>query len=70
MNDPRRFRLTKDGSTVAHGVIWGDDSCSVRWYGDKDHFSTVHWPNSAKAIANAFMPNGAEPYVLVWVDNG
>lgn len=63
MNIPRRFTLTEHGTVVAHGVVWGDSSCSVRWYLDKDHFSTVHWPDVVKGLENSF-----QAYDFAWID--
>lgn len=69
MKNPRRFRLTDKGRTVANGVVWSDDSCSIRWYADMAHFSTVHWPDSTKAMEHAFGRIGGLSYVLEWIDS-
>ncbi len=66
----RRFALVDETSAiVAHGIVWDDWSCSIRWYGDKEHFSTVHWPNAGIAAEQSFgQSDQSVPFKFMWID--
>lgn len=70
---PRRFKLVLDERTVAYGVLWADNSASVRWapYGGErtGHQSFVMWPNMAYALEHSFTPPGdSTKPTLEWID--
>lgn len=54
--DPRRFRLVRDVDitgvsgigVVADGVVWPDQTATVRWRGDRP--STVNWGHVDDAL--------------------
>ncbi|MEU1816034.1 hypothetical protein ABZ543_12685 [Streptomyces roseifaciens] len=50
---PRRFHLQRDfgdgHETVAHGCMWNDHTCAVRWL--SEHPSTILWADIADAYA-------------------
>lgn len=68
--EPRRFRLVLEETIiVAFGVLWSDNSATVRWFGDDSHQSFVIWPNMERAVERSFSAPGSKvPVVLEWID--
>jgi hypothetical protein len=70
---PRRFKLVYAERTVAYGVLWSDNSASVKWgpYGEgrERHQSFVTWPNMEYALEHSFTPefDTTKPK-LEWID--
>lgn len=53
---------------VAQGVVWSDNSASIRWLGNKDHVSVVFWPDIEVAVDNAFTPTDDLDPDIQWID--
>lgn len=70
VTEPRRFRLVLEETViVAFGVLWSDNSATVRWFADDAHQSFVIWPNMERAIARSFSaPGSTVPVVMEWID--
>lgn len=45
----RTFMIVRDGVVLADGVVWPDESSSVRWRGE--HGSVVFWPKIESVVA-------------------
>lgn len=68
-NPPRRFRLVLEDTLMAFGVLWSDNSATVRWFGDDSHQSFVIWPDMERAVERSFSAPGSKvPVVLEWID--
>lgn len=68
---PRRFRLRgPTGVVEAHGVVWDNNSASIKWIGDRDHVSFVVWPDMTKALAANFNGSGdsGRNITVEWID--
>ncbi|MEU4410707.1 hypothetical protein AB0F88_39905 [Streptosporangium sp. NPDC023963] len=73
MSEARRFQLVRDRDVtgvsgvgiVADGVLWPDNTVSIRWRGDRP--SIVHWSHIDDAL-HVHGHGGATRFE--WLDNG